>query len=143
MSAGENARSPRRGSKDRQKAWQGGRWAESLAALRLRCSGYTILARNWRSPVGEIDIIARRGRVLAIIEVKRRAERTTALAAISPRQQARLVRAALAFQASHADCAALNLRFDVVTLGSGPLGGGLGAGLWPHHLKDAWRPGAE
>lgn len=119
---------------DRRLAWRNGRWAESLAALRLRCSGYRILARNWRVPVGEIDIVARRGRVLAIVEVKRRADRATALAAISPRQQQRLAKAALAFQTRRADCAGLDLRFDVITLGPG---------LWPRHLKDAWRPGAE
>jgi len=134
MAAGREGREPRQPSEDRQQAWQGGRWAESLAAFRLRCCGYRILARNWRSPVGEIDIIARRGRILAIVEVKRRAERALALAAISPRQQLRLARAALAFQARNADCAALHLRFDVVTLGPG---------WWPHHLKDAWRPAAE
>ena len=134
MSAGDDARRPQRGDKERRKAWQGGRWAESLAAFRLRCGGYRILARNWRSPVGEIDIVARRGRILAIVEVKRRAERAVALTAISPRQQQRLARAALAFQTRRADCAGLNLRFDVITLGPG---------LWPSHLKDAWRPAAE
>jgi putative endonuclease len=134
MSADDNARNPRRrDSKDRQEAWRGGRWAESLATLRLRCSGYRILARNWRSPVGEIDIIARRGQLLVIVEVKRRPERALALAAISPRQQERLARAALAFQARRTDCAGLGLRFDIITLGPG---------LWPHHLKDAWRPAA-
>lgn len=127
-------RDGRRAAEDRRLAWRGGRWAESLAALRLRCGGYRILARNWRSPVGEIDIVARRGRVLAIVEVKRRADRATALAAISPRQQQRLARAALAFQTQRADCARLHLRFDVITLGPG---------LWPRHLKDAWRPAAE
>jgi len=139
MPAGGDGGDRRRGSEDRRQAWQGGRWAESLAVFRLRCCGYRILARNWRSPVGEIDIIARRGRVLVIVEVKQRAERAAALSAIAPRQQMRLAKAALAFQARNADCAALNLRFDVVTLGSGPLG----TGLWPRHLKDAWRPGAE
>jgi len=100
---------------------------------RLRCAGYRILARNWRSPMGEIDIVARRGRILAIVEVKQRPDLMTALQAISPRQQARLARAALGFQARRRDCAGLNLRFDVITLGSG---------FWPRHLKDAWRPSA-
>lgn len=128
---------------DRRRAWQGGRWAEGLAVWRLRCSGYRILARNWRSPVGEIDIIARRGRILAIVEVKRRADLTAALQAISPRQQQRLARAALAFQARRQDCAGLLLRFDVVTLGPSSPASRWITGLWPRHLKDAWRPPAE
>lgn len=121
-------------SRDRQRAWADGRWAESLAAWRLRCAGYQILARNWRSPVGEIDIVARRGQILAIVEVKRRHELTTALEAITPRQQARLVRAALAFQTRRQDCVGLSLRFDVVALGRG---------FWPRHIREAWRPASD
>jgi putative endonuclease len=105
-----------------------------LAAWRLRCAGYQILARNWRSPMGEIDIVARRGQILAIVEVKRRPDLATALEAIAPRQRARLVRAALAFQARRQDCARLNLRFDVITLGHG---------FWPRHIREAWRPAGD
>jgi putative endonuclease len=122
---------------DRQRgrtAWHAGRWAESLAAWRLRCAGYQILARNWRSPVGEIDIVARRGGILAIVEVKSRGDLATALEAIAPRQQARLVRAALAFQARRRDVAGLTLRFDVVALGRG---------MWPRHIREAWRPAGD
>jgi putative endonuclease len=118
----------------RRRAWQDGRWAESLAVLRLRLSGYRILARNWRSPVGEIDIVARRGDVLVIIEVKSRADLTQALGSISPRQRARLTRAALSFQAGRTDCARLTLRFDVMAFGQG---------RWPQHVKEAWRPALD
>jgi len=118
----------------RQDAWRGGRWAESLAVWRLRCTGHRILARNWRSPVGEIDIVARRGKILAIVEVKHRPDVARALEAISSRQQARLVRAALAFQARRPDCAGLTLRFDVIAVGQG---------RWPRHLKEAWRPASD
>ncbi|HEX9447122.1 MAG TPA: YraN family protein [Dongiaceae bacterium] len=116
-------------------AWNAGRWAETLAAWRLRCAGYQILARNWRSPVGEIDIVARRGTILVIVEVKRRGELATALQAIAPRQQARLVRAALAFQARRQDTAGLTLRFDVIALGR--------PGFWPRHIREAWRPASD
>ena len=122
------------GTAARRRAWRAGRWAESLASLRLRVTGYRILARNWRSPVGEIDIIARRGDFLVIIEVKNRLAQEAALYAVSPRQQLRLARAALAFQAHRADCRGLSLRFDVMTVGPG---------FWPTHLKEAWRPAAE
>ena len=57
----------------RQRAEQGGRRAESLAAWWLRLKGWTILARRVRTPVGEIDLVARRGRTLAFVEVKARA----------------------------------------------------------------------
>jgi putative endonuclease len=57
----------------RQRAERGGRRAESLAAWWLRLKGWTILARRVRTPVGEIDLVARRGRTLAFVEVKARA----------------------------------------------------------------------
>ena len=57
----------------RQKAERGGRRAERLAAWWLRLKGWRILAVRARTPVGEVDLVARRGRVLAFIEVKARA----------------------------------------------------------------------
>ena len=58
----------------RQRAQRRGRFAEWLCLWHLRLRGWRILARGWRCPSGEIDILARRGRVLAIIEVKSRNE---------------------------------------------------------------------
>ncbi len=57
----------------RQRAERGGRRAESLAAFWLQLKGWDILARRVRTPVGEVDLIARRGRTVAFIEVKARA----------------------------------------------------------------------
>jgi putative endonuclease len=57
----------------RQRAERGGRRAESLAALWLQLKGWQIVARRVRTPVGEVDLVARRGRLLAFIEVKARA----------------------------------------------------------------------
>ena len=116
-----------------------GRFGEQLAARTLSETGLRILARNWRSPAGEIDIIARRGQILVVVEVKRRPDFTSALTAISPRQQARLVRAAQAFQARRADCAGLTLRFDVIVFA----GHRWLDGRWPRHLKEAWRPAGD
>jgi len=105
--------------------------AEHLAAWWLRFKGYRILARGFRVAVGEIDLIARRGRVLALIEVKARPSLAEARAAITPRQRARIARAAEAFVQRHPRLATLDLRFDVVLLAPGHR---------PRHLPDAWRP---
>jgi putative endonuclease len=115
---------------ERQEAQRRGRWAEALAAWRLRLSGYRIVARNYRTPMGEIDLIARRGRTLAFVEVKQRGRQSDAAEAIRRRQRQRIERAASAFLASHPDFAQFDLQFDVVLLSSG---------LLPRHLRDAWR----
>lgn len=103
-----------------------GRFAETLVCWWLRLKGWRILAVNWRCPAGEVDILARRGQVLAAIEVKRRGAESgaadeAALLAISPRQQARIARAAEAFRSRRADCRALDLRLDAITVLPGRL----------------------
>jgi putative endonuclease len=113
-------------------AFKRGHGRERRAAWWLRLKGYRILAINWRSPVGEIDLIARRGATLAVIEVKQRADTETATWSLAPAQMKRLARAAALFMAQRADCAELSVRFDLIAFGS------LGR---PIHLKDAWRPG--
>ena len=107
-----------------------GRGAETLAAWRLRISGYRILARRERTPMGEIDLVARRGRVIAFVEVKARGDLDTAAFALQPRQQARIARAAALFLARRPDLAVLSPRFDVVLVAPW---------RWPRHLADAWR----
>ena len=71
-----------------------GRLSEWLAAAALLARGYRILGRRVRTPYGEIDLIAVRGRRLAFVEVKRRATRGEAEAAVTLRQAARIARAA-------------------------------------------------
>lgn len=116
--------------RDRLASQRWGRWAESLAAWRLRLAGYRVVARNFRSPVGEIDLVVRRGRVLAFVEVKTRGLAAEAAEAIRPTQQARIRNAAAAFLARHPALAGLDLRFDAVLVTPGGL---------PRHLPDAWR----
>ena len=86
--------------------------------------------RRYRSPVGEIDIVARRGGLIAFIEVKARRDRTLALEAVSEHQRRRICRAAEMFIATHPALAALDFRFDVMVVSPWSL---------PHHVIDAWR----
>lgn len=115
----------------RQAAQRRGRRAEWLAALWLRCKGYRILARDWRTSQGEVDLIARRGDVLAAVEVKTRTSMAGGIEAVSPRQRRRIARAALAYLGRLPDGAKLNLRFDVVVIV--PF-------RTPYHIMRAWEP---
>src|SRR5882672_1426622 len=81
-------------SPDRIARYRRGRLSEWLAAAALLAKGYRILGRRVRTPYGEIDLIAVRGRRLAFVEVKRRATRLEGEAAITPRQAGRIARAA-------------------------------------------------
>ena len=81
-------------SPDRIARYRRGRTSEWLAAAVLLAKGYRILGRRLRTPYGEIDLIAVRGRRLAFVEVKRRSTLLEAEAAITPRQAGRISRAA-------------------------------------------------
>lgn len=118
-------------TRDRRRANRRGRGAETVAAGLLRLKGYRILARGYRSAVGEIDIVAARGRIVAFIEVKARDDLETALAAVGPHQRARIQRAAEHFMGKHAGLHGRDLRFDVIAIVPGRL---------PRHVTDAWRP---
>ncbi len=115
---------------DRRRAYQTGRHAESFCAWYLRLSGYTILARGYHTSVGEIDLVARRGSTLAMIEVKARASLTAAGEAVTPHQRRRISRAAALFVAHRPDFARFFVRFDVMLVRPWRL---------PVHIKDAWR----
>jgi putative endonuclease len=116
--------------RDRKAAQRHGLWAETLAAWRLRLAGYRVLKRNFRVPSGEIDLIVRRGKTVAFVEVKARPDRALAALSIQPFQQARIRNAAQAFLARRPELAGLDLRFDVVLVCPGRL---------PQHIPDAWR----
>jgi putative endonuclease len=114
----------------RRAAERRGRWAERACLWHLRLRGWRVLARDWRCPAGELDIVARRGRVVAIIEVKSRPALAVAAAALTPRQRRRIVRAAGLFLAARPDLTGLDLRFDVMLVT---------AFGWPRHWPAAWR----
>ena len=95
-------------------------------ALRLR--GYRILAWREKTPLGEIDLIAVRGRRVAFIEVKHRTTLEAAEASITPAQRARIRRAAGLWLARNARYQSHEMGFDIVFL----------VGVrWPRHLENA------
>ncbi len=111
------------------KARRDGRGAEVVAALWLMAKGWRVLAFRLPAAQGEIDLLARRGQVLAVVEVKRRRTLEEALAAVSKRQRAGLRAAAAAVAARRPDLAGLAIRLDLVAFGPRGL---------PRHLPDAW-----
>ena len=122
----------RRSRQDRQQARRRGIAAETLCVWLLRLKGYRILARDLRTPVGEIDIVARRGRTLVAVEVKRRGRMEDAAEAIGRDQRRRILRALGWFAQRQPDGDRLSLRFDAMLLDGG---------LLPRHIRDAWREG--
>jgi putative endonuclease len=117
----------------RHRAFRRGHLAEILCLWHLRLRGYRVLARRYRVTAGEIDLIARRGAVLAAIEVKARTTIAAAGEAVSARQRRRVARALAHFLATRPDLAGLDLRFDVMLVTPRRL---------PHHIVDAWRDGS-
>jgi putative endonuclease len=111
------------------KARQDGRLSEFTAAFWLMATGWRILAFRLKTPQGEIDILARRGAVLAVVEVKRRRTIEAALEAVTHRQRQRLRAAAENLAAKRPDLAALAVRLDLIALAPGRL---------PRHIADAW-----
>jgi putative endonuclease len=118
------------GTLRRQRAERRGRLGEWLCLWHLRLHGWRIVTHGWRCPSGEIDIVARRGKVLAVIEVKSRGEIAAAASALAPRQKRRIAPAAEAFLIARPDLGELDLRFDLMLVA--PL-------RLPQHWHGAWR----
>ncbi|MEO0466494.1 MAG: YraN family protein [Pseudomonadota bacterium] len=116
---------------DRQRAERKGRRGEWLAALALLIKGYRILARRVRTPRGEVDLIARRGNLLAFVEVKARPNVEDALEAVSARAWNRISAAAELWARQRFGEVEFSWRYDVVAICPG---------RWPIHLRDVWRP---
>ncbi len=98
----------------RARTFQIGLSAESRAAAFLIAKGYRILKRRFRTPYGEIDIVARRRNLVAFVEVKARATLDDAAYAVTPRQQKRIIDAANAWLMAHPEHASFEMRFDAV-----------------------------
>jgi len=103
-------------SGDRRSGYARGLVAEQMAAWWLRFKGYRIVARRYKTPLGEIDLIARRGSVLAFVEVKARPTLEAGLEAIAAEGYRRIEAAADLYIARHPRLADLTLRFDLVVV---------------------------
>jgi len=121
-------------SPSRQAAQRRGKAAERVAALWLRLKGYGILAQGLKSGrgsgAGEVDLVARRGDLVAFVEVKNRPTMDQALDSLSPFQRQRIERGAAAFLARRPELAGCGVRFDMVLVAPWRL---------PRHIPDAWR----
>ncbi len=113
----------------RQAAERGGRRAEALAALWLRLRGWRVVAQRVRTPVGEVDLIARRWRTLAFVEVKARASLAEAEVALDEYRLRRVVRAAESLSSRYARPGD-TIRIDSVLIVPGRL---------PMHRPNIWR----
>ena len=113
----------------RKQAERGGRRAEAVAAWWLRLKGWAILARRVRTPVGEVDLIARRGRTLAFVEVKARSSAAEAALALDDFRLRRVAAAAEAIAHRYAR-AGDDIRIDAMLIVPRRL---------PRHLPHVWQ----
>lgn len=90
--------------------------AEAAAAAALAAEGWTVLARRARTPAGEVDLVAERDGLLALVEVKRRASLAEAAHALGARQRARLMAAAEVLLAANPGWGRAGVRFDVIVV---------------------------
>ena len=116
-------------SKTRRRNERRGRWAEGLAEASLRLKGYRLLARRFRSGVGEVDLIMRRGEVTAFIEVKIRPTSDHAVEAVTSTKSRRIAAAARVWMARDPKAALGICRFDIVTVSPYQ---------WPKHIPNAF-----
>ena len=113
----------------RVKAYRSGVVAEAIVATLLRVKGHRIVAQRYKTPVGEIDLVALKGKRLAFIEVKRRKTREAAAWTLPSRQRRRIVRAAQYWLAGHPSYAGHDIAFDVVL--TAPF-------AWPRYIANAF-----
>ena len=105
------------------------RSAELIALWALRLKGWRLLARRYKTPAGEVDLIMRRGEVTAFIEVKARRSLDGAVESVTPRQARRIAAAARQFMAEDRRAALQACRFDIVAVTPYH---------WPTHIENAF-----
>lgn len=113
----------------RRRAFRRGHRAELAAALYLFAKGYRILAIRYRTKAGEIDIIARKGDLIACVEVKARASEEGAVFAVNGSAQHRIRAASDVWLARQPDAHRLSVRYDIIAVLPWRL---------PRHLPDAF-----
>jgi putative endonuclease len=106
-----------------------GQLAEYCAIFFLVMKGYHILKKRYKNPLGEVDLIAVRGRQLVFVEVKARKDEAALAHTLTPHQQARITRGASHFLAHHPRYQHHNMRFDLIMVGKG---------LKIRHIQGAW-----
>ncbi len=111
----------------KKRAYLKGHWGEKIAAIYLWVKGYEILENRFKTPVGEIDLLASKGKTLVAVEVKSRSTQEEAALALSSFQKKRIERALLFYLRRYPS--PLDLRFDVVLISSWK---------WPCHIQGAW-----
>lgn len=111
-------------------ARRSGRRAEVVAVAWLMAKGYRILGFRLKTPQAEIDVLAKRGAVLAVVEVKSRTSLEVALDTVTFDQRDRLRRAGAQLAANRPGLSACAVRLDLMALAPGKL---------PRHIPDAWK----
>jgi putative endonuclease len=114
-------------AQERRRRYRRGHLSEWIAAAYLTAKGYRILARRWKAPGGEIDLVAARGRRLAFVEVKYRLTLADAEASITPHQRSRVRRGASVWLARHPAYQAHEIGFDLLFLLKR---------RWPMHIRN-------
>jgi len=99
-----------------------------FAGIVLRLKGFAIIAQRFKAPGGEIDLVAKRGRLLIFVEVKARASLDEALFAVTYANQRRISAAASLFLARKPRLADCDMRYDIFAI----------SGLRWRHIKSAW-----
>ena len=116
-------------TKRRQRAERWGQFSEWIAALYLLCKGYRIIAMRYKTKSGEIDIIAKRGKLITMIEVKARKTVQEAIDAVSPTAQKRINNATDIWLSRQKNPHLYSIRFDIIAVRPW---------RWPSHFKDAF-----
>jgi putative endonuclease len=113
----------------RVKAHRRGHRGETIAAWSLRLKGWRIIAKRYRTPLGEIDLIAKRGNLIAMVEVKARSSFRGAMDSVTPAAQKRIIDSADLWLGRQKDAAKLSIRFDVIAVLPW---------RWPIHVEQAF-----
>lgn len=112
-------------------SYQRGLRAEYWSIIYLWCKGYRLLARRYKTRLGEVDLVMRRGGMLVFIEVKARPDMASGIDAIMPKSRERIQRAAMLFCQAYPKYQNHAMRFDALVVRPRRL---------PYHITDAWRP---